>query len=45
MATNLTQIDEKDGNIVAGTGRPLNYCGAILHPENLQCRPDFQGTV
>ena len=43
MATNLTQIDEKAGNIVTGTGKPLNYCGAILHPKNLQCRPDFQG--
>ena len=30
-------------NDATATTKKLHFCGAILHPENLSCRPDFDG--
>ena len=49
MATNLQQLSSDkigDAGDMAGiirNGKTLKFCGAILDPKWLHCRPDFQG--
>ena len=51
MATNLQKLPlyakigdagDKMAGII-GNGKTLKFCGAILDPKSLHCRPDFQG--
>ena len=51
MATNLQPLpsanvvgdDAGDMVGIIGNGKTLKFCGAILDPKSLHCRPDFQG--
>ena len=50
MATNLQPLPSAGGDAgdmvgIIGNGKTLKFCGAILDPKSLHCRPDFQGKI